>query len=203
MSIRKVLIDLLGPQGIQFVAILLSGAGALYIGSCFLSTLCAFIIVMFVGRAGMFYSHASYFVAIEEPSLTIILFSVLAWISYYYSQKLKDKYQRIVEIFSRACVFIVNMAFWIGSLWGDKKGSLSIPDVFFSFVWALALVGVGTWAAMKNKRWIVNTTAVFGSIHFYTQWFGHLGANPGSLVFAGFIALGIIFGLRKYNQTSV
>ena len=108
---------------------------------------------------------------------------------------------RVTIIFSRACIFIVNLAFWIGSLWGDEKGIFAISDLAFAIGWAVALIAVGGWAASKDKRWVVNTAAVFGSIHFYTQWFERLGATPGSLVTAGIIALGILYGFRSYNRT--
>ena len=40
---------------------------------------------------------------------------------------------------------------------------------------------------------MVNAAAVFGAIHFYTQWFEYLGPNPLSVLGGGILLL--IFGL--------
>jgi len=59
---------------------------------------------------------------------------------------------------------------------------------------------VGAWGMQQNRRFVVNVAAVFGGIHFYTQWFEHLGAFPGSVLLAGIIMIGIAVGLWKYNR---
>jgi len=41
---------------------------------------------------------------------------------------------------------------------------------------------VGIWGAYENRRWVVNSAVTFGAIHFYTQWFERLGAQPCQLV---------------------
>lgn len=200
IAIVEGLLNIFGARGLHFFAIVLCAVGALIVGSGFLATLCAFTTLTFIGNAGTFYTHAAYFVFIEEPGITVVMFSVLACVTYLISQRLNQKHMRVTIIFSRACIFIVNMAFWIGSLWGDKKGHFQISDVGFTIGWAVALIAVGAWAAVKDKRWVVNTTAVFGSIHFYTQWFERLGASPGSLLCAGLIVLVILYGFRAYNR---
>jgi iron complex transport system permease protein len=67
--------------------------------------------------------------------------------------------------------------------------------------WALALITTGVWAARENRRWVVNLVAVFGSIHFYTQYFERLGASPESIVVAGLAAIGIALALVRYNRS--
>lgn len=197
----QALLDLFGPRGLHLLIIILSGIGAIMADSGLLAALCAFGILTFLGDSGVFYTHAAYFVAIKEPALTVIFFTGLAYASYAVVGNLKPKQQRVAIIFSRTCIFIVNLAFWIGSLWGSKLGETQISDLIFASGWAIALVIVGAWAASQDKRWVVNTTAVFGSIHFYTQWFERLGASPGSLLFSGATALGILYGLREYNRS--
>ena len=53
--------------------------------------------------------------------------------------------------------------------------------------------------AKNNRRWVVNVAAVFGAIHFYTQWFELLGANPLSVLSCGLVTLGLAMGLWKLN----
>ncbi len=47
---------------------------------------------------------------------------------------------------------------------------------------------------------MLNLAAVFGAIHFYTQWFEKLGATPLSVLVAGMTTLALAIGIWKYNQ---
>jgi hypothetical protein len=105
----------------------------------------------------------------------------------------------------------VNFGFWVGSLWGDTpgqpgwaaRGSQTIPDWAFALAWAAALISAGSWAARENRRWVVNLVAVFGAIHFYTQYFERLGASPGTILTAGLVAIGIALALFRYNRSDI
>ena len=44
--------------------------------------------------------------------------------------------------------------------------------------------------------------AVFWAIHFYTQYFERLWAEPGAILGAGLVAIAIAFGVVYYNETS-
>jgi hypothetical protein len=154
------------------------------------------------------YWHASYSLAITKPTLTIIVFSGLAWALYQASLRIKAEWSRLAIIGARTSVFFVNFGFWIGSLWGDRLMLGAQPQLIsrnlFSLLWAAALIATAIWAYRINRRWLVNVCAVFGAIHFYTQWFERLGANPGSVLLAGVIALALTLGLRYWNaQTHV
>jgi hypothetical protein len=70
----------------------------------------------------------------------------------------------------------------------------------FSILWAVALIAVGVWGVKAGRRWVVNVAAVFGGIHFYTQWFSILGANALSVLLAGVILIAIALGLRAFNR---
>jgi hypothetical protein len=98
-------------------------------------------------------------------------------------------------------VFLVNLGFWIGSLWGDRNpgGEVVIADWIFASLWAVALIATGIWAWTSNRRWLVNVVAVFGGIHFYTQWFERLGASAETVLIAGLLALGSAILLRLLN----
>ncbi len=199
--IIKLIHDAIGGQGLK----LLGTALLLFIGSKtnsgFLIGLSPFMILSLLGGS-TFYRHASYFIAIKEPAISIVVFSILALIGLFVSKKVEFDKERLALIFSRVCLIIVNLGFWIGSLWGSKIGSTGnkISDTILTVLWAIALLLCGAWGAKEGRKFVVNTCAVFGSIHFYTQWFERLGASPGSLMAAGVIALLLIYGLRSYNQ---
>jgi iron complex transport system permease protein len=162
------------------------------------------------------YSHAAYSLAIFEPALTVVLFSALALAAYITSQRMSADFERIALIAARTSVVLINFGFWIGSLWGDPlvllrgmAGSTDtrrvlenviIPSWAFSIGWALVLLAAGIWAARVNRRWLVNTAAVFGAIHFYTQWFERLGATPVSVLLGGLAMLAIAMALWLFNR---
>ena len=156
------------------------------------------------------YGHATYMLAIRQPTVTVCLFGLLSLGTYYGSKLLPLDYQRLAIVFARTSLFVVNLGFWIGSLWGDSlwhqrdiwiSGSGEvIPDWVFGTGWAVGLVVTGIWAAWSNKRWVVNLLAVFGAIHFYTQYFAWIGPSPGSILTAGLVALGIALAIVRYNK---
>ncbi len=146
------------------------------------------------------YWHATYMLAIYEPLVTIVLFSLLALGAYYLSKSLAADYERLALTAARTSVFMVNFGFWIGSLWGDhlllihallrgdpsiqtnySDNSQMISPLAFVIGWLVVLLGAAIWAVRENRRWVVNVAAVFGAIHFYTQWFERLrtGADVG------------------------
>jgi len=120
-------------------------------------------------------------------------------------------------------LLLVNFGFWVGSLWGDRPGeswvhgdvssgfdtseawqawrehAFHIPAWVFVVSWAVLLLGIGIWAVRANRRWVVNTAAAFGAIHFYTQWFERLGAQPWAIIIAGLIVVAIAVALWRYN----
>jgi iron complex transport system permease protein len=147
------------------------------------------------------YFHAAYFLGVEEPGLTVILFTVFSIATYQMSKALATEYRGLALAASRTGVFLVNFGFWIGSLWGDRArgGIVSLPDWAFAVLWAVALIAAGAWAWQANRRWLVNVVAVFGGIHLYTQWFERLGASPETLLVAGVMALVFAVGLRSAN----
>lgn len=198
-----------GAIGFLIVTVLCAAA-AILAKSILLSVMAALALSAAVG-AMTAYGHATYILVIRQPTLTVVLFSVLALVAYHLSKRLPLEYERIAIAFSRTSLFIVNLGFWVGSLWGDSlwhqrddwtlRSATVIPDLVFVIGWAIGLVATGVWAARANRRWVVNLLAVFGAIHFYTQYFERLGATPGSILVAGLVAIGIAFGIVWYNKS--
>jgi iron complex transport system permease protein len=182
------------------VAAVLCGAG-LYVRSALLMVLAVLALSSAVG-ANTGYTHATYYLGIREPALTIVLFFALAVGIQLISRKLAAAWQRVLNAAAATALFLVNLGFWIGSLWGDQLGpdALVISEDVFALVWALALVGGGVAAWAFHRRWLFNLLAVFAGIHLYTQWFERLGATPGTVLVAGLLALGFALALRLVNQ---
>ncbi len=148
------------------------------------------------------YFHASYLLVIQEPLLTILLFTLLSVGLYQLSKKLSHDYARIAIASARTGVFLVNFGFWIGSLWGDygESKTLIISEGVFSVLWACALLATAVWSWKRNRRWVLNTVATFAGIHFYTQWFEHLKTSPEVVLMAGLLALVFAVGLKRINE---
>jgi iron complex transport system permease protein len=66
------------------------------------------------------YLHAMYFLGIEAPLYTILLFSALAALLHGSSSRIAPDYRAIATAATRTSVFLVNFGFWIASLWGDR-----------------------------------------------------------------------------------
>lgn len=161
------------------------------------------------------YFHASYFLGIKEPTLTIIAFCLITLAAYQVSLMVSAAYERLALMAARVSILLVNFGFWIGSLWGDrieqisevlgraKENIIFIPRLYFVIGWALALIAFAVWAMKNDRRWVVNVCAVFGAIHFYTQFFERLGPNPLAILLGGVSALGIAIGIWQFNKTAV
>jgi iron complex transport system permease protein len=196
------------PAGFMAVTALLFVVGVLA-RSGLLVSLATLALSPTIGAATA-YTHATYSLVIEQPALTVIMFSLLSWGAYRMSLGMEPELQRLALISARTAMFLVNFGFWVGSLWGDSLGRGSrwdpsqpqaLPGSLFAIAWAIALVATGMWAARENRRWVVNLVAVFGAIHFYTQYFERLGASPGTIFLGGVAAIGIALALVRYNRS--
>jgi hypothetical protein len=135
----------------------------------------------------------------EAPiSLTIVVLAALTWGLFLLSLRLQPVYERLALIAARTAILMINFAFLWGSLFGD--GMFDIPASAFSVGWAAALLAVGIWAVLANRRWVVNIAAVFGAIHFFVQWFLALGASPLSVLGGGILLIAFGFGLKFVND---
>lgn len=179
--------------------------------SALLTALTVLALAAALGSAGK-YSHAQYTLVVRQPALTVGLFSLLALALHWFSARLPPAYERLAVVAARTSVFMVNLGFWVGSLWGDRLDWLPgpqdpaqgerpvIPPIAFAALWVVALLGAGAWAVRTNRRWLLNLAAVFGGIHFYTQWFERLGATPFSILCAGLLLLGVALVLWRWNE---
>ena len=131
--------------------------------------------------------------------LTIVIgaLSVLVLALYLVSLRLRPEFERLAIIAARVGIVLVNVAFFAGSIMGDD--SLGVTGLTFSIAWALALLAFGAWAVLVNRRWVVNSVAVFGAAHFFTQWFMVLGAQPVSIVGGGLLLIVFGLALARFN----
>ena len=196
-----------GTSGFLAVTVLCL-AGGILARSSLLVAMAALALSATVGAATA-YDHAMYGLVIRQPSVTVLLFGLLSWLAYRLSLRLATDYQRLAIIFARTSLFLVNLGFWVGSLWGDSlwrernvwdfNSGTVVPSWVFVVGWAVGLIATGVWAVRVNRRWVVNLLAVFGAIHFYTQYFERLGASPSTILGSGLAALGIAVAIVRYN----
>lgn len=151
--------------------------------------------------AGTAYWHGGYFTWVEQPALTILVLAVLSIALTVIAARLPSASERVALIMARTGVLMINLAFLVGSIFGDQLISwdTTIEANIFTIVWAVLLLGVGLWGVMSNRRWVVNAAAIFGAIHFYTQWFEYLGANPVSVLGGGILLIAFGLALRWFN----
>ena len=190
---------------------LLLGAGALWFRSAFLMVLSVLALGAVFGT-GTGYWHACYGLFVEQPTITIAVFGGLALGLYALRSRIGDAWQNLTGIAARTAFFLVNFAFWVGSLWGDDLGpdyrygegndweawreaTTHVPDAAFSIGWPLVLVAV--MARSRNGGFLSVTATVFLAIHAYTQYFETFGAHPWSLVIGGVGLVGLAVGAAK------
>ena len=191
------------PYALALVALLFAASSVLAY-SALLASLSVLALFVLLG-SGTSYAHAFYELNVSQPALTVVAMSALAWGAHLWSGRVAPPWERLLVIAARTALFLVNLGFWVGSLWGDeldwlRNPGFTIPRVAFGMAWAAALVGAGVWAGQTNRRWVLNLVAVFGGIHFYTQWFERLGATPGSVLAAGVLMLVFAVGLWRLNR---
>lgn len=164
------------------------------------------------------YLHGSYFLAILEPALLVCLLLPLAGIAAAVGRRARERLARHARIAGLMAFIWINLALWIGSLWGDRVGAsfaepgpdappgaepgflVEIPADAFAALWALVVLVVGGWAAATGRRSVFNAAATFGAIHFYTQWFERLEAEPAAFIGAGLVAIAVAWGVYRTNQ---
>lgn len=191
--------EFLGRSGSHVLVFLVLVGAGVRVKSGFLVGISSFVVMSFLGGTAL-YTHATYIVAIQEPASTVVVFSLLALTGLLLSSRLIPDYERLAIIFSRTCLILVNLGFWVGSLWGSASPIGTVPDWVFSIVWAIGLLSTLVWGAKVGRLFVVNAAVSFGTIHFYTQWFEFLGANPLSLFIGGVAAVGLAYVVPRYNR---
>ena len=68
------------------------------------------------------YAHAVYMLTVNEPSITIAFFALLAGAAYLISRHVGQGYEQLAIAFARVSLILVTFGFRIGSLWGDYPG---------------------------------------------------------------------------------
>jgi hypothetical protein len=197
------------PLEAGIMAALILGCTAYLAGSRLLAGLVPLALESALGGSTGYWS-ACYEIVVREPTMTIVLFAVFALIGWIITQTMRGINQALTLIFTRMSIILVNIGFWIGSLWGDSPGHMwrdvgndemtpIISPLLFVILWALTLLAAGFWGARHGRRFLVNTVASFGAIHLYTQWFERLGADPLTVMAAGIATIIIGLGFWRYN----
>ena len=148
--------------------------------------------------SGTAYWSATYGIWVTRPALTILVLAAVTLGLYLVSLRVPASYERLALIGARTSILLMNVAFLVGSLFGDRE--VRLDSLWFSIGWALALIAVAIWAARAGRLWVVNTAAAFGALHFYTQWFEMLGASPVSILGGGLLLIAFGFALRWFNR---
>ena len=190
---------------------LLLGGGALWFRSAFLMVLSVLALGAVFGT-GTGYWHACYGLFVEEPLITIGVFGALAAGLYTLRERIDDTWKKLAGIAARTAFFLVNFAFWVGSLWGDDLGeryrysegqtweewraaTVHIPETVFSIGWPVLLVAI--MMRTRNGSFLSVTATVFLAIHAYTQYFEFFGARPWTLLVGGLVLVGLAVGAAK------
>ena len=81
-----------------------------------------------------------------------------------------------------------------------RQTALIISENVYSVLWAVALAGIGVWAAHSGRRVLFNAALTFGGIHAYTQLFESFADEPLAYVIGGFAMIPLAWGVWRLNQ---
>lgn len=212
---------------LAYVAVVTAAAGAL-IDVRFVTALAIAPFAQMLDTSTAYY-HAAYAFYSPESTLTILQMSVLVGACLYAAGKLTDRFARHTGILAIMAIVVANLAFLVGSLWGDHVGiSLAegapvwengmdyadwramrnaweaqfflISEHVYSIVWAIVLAAGAFWTAMTNKRGLFNATMTFAAIHAYTQLFETMADEPLAWALGGLAAIPAAWGMWRFNQ---
>ncbi len=149
------------------------------------------------------YRHASYALVVENPIESTLVFGFIAVISYAIATQLRGAYARLGYTAAGTAFFMVNLAMWVGSLWGDAAGrgsqAIAISPVGFAALWCALSVGVGILGFVRDNRAAVNTAGVFLSINLYTQFYEFFLVNAVTLLTGSIVLVVLACTFWYYN----
>ena len=179
---------------------------------------------------GTGYFHAAYFFYSPEPTLTILQMAALIGVAIWAISRVSDRIGRHAGILAIMAAVVGNLAFLVGSLWGDEVGLsffrdsaprfadfadwqdhnaayavwrdqfFEISEHVFSVVWAILLLA-GAWFAAKGaNRGLFNAAVTFGAIHAYTQTFETFSDEPIVYAIGGLALIPLAWGMWRLNQ---
>ncbi|RZW06050.1 MAG: hypothetical protein EX266_08075 [Rhodobacteraceae bacterium] len=207
-------------------AVLIAGAG--YLLDVRFVTALAIVPFAQMLDTGTAYFHAAYFFYSPEPTLTILQMAALIGVGVWAMSRLDDRIGRHAGILAIMAAVVGNLAFLVGSLWGDSVGAeliagrprwengmdwteyhaaieaweaqfLQISEHVFTVVWAVLLAVGAFWGGMANKRGLFNAAMTFGGIHAYTQLFETLSDEPLAWAVGGLAAIPLAWGMWRLN----
>ena len=178
---------------------------------------------------GTAYFHAAYVFYSPESTLTILQMALLIGVCAVVGRKVSDRYGRHAGILAILAAVVGNLAFLVGSLWGDFVGMtladgrplwedgmeysewqtlreawqaqfIHISEHVFTVIWAVLLAAGAFWAAHANRRGLFNAAVTFGAIHAYTQVFETMSDQPIAWALGGLAAIPLAWGLWRLNQ---
>ena len=178
---------------------------------------------------GTDYFHAMYVFYSPESTLTILQMMALTAICIVVMRQGRERFARHAGILAILAVVVGNLAFLVGSLWGDQVGAslsldgpmwtegmewsdyeakveaweaqfLYISENVFSLVWAALLAAGAFWAAHANRRGLFNAAITFGAIHGYTQVFETMGDEPMAWALGGLALIPLAWGMWRLNR---
>ena len=158
--------------------------------------------------SGAGYWHAVYSVTISQPLVTVLVFAALAAGLFAWGER-SPRGGGVIVTMARVAFVILNMGFWVGSLWGDdfQRAGFTydagrqaiIPAAVFAWAWTAALL-LFLWIGLgSRRRFISNTALTFAGVHFYTRVFETFGARPWVIVISGVLLVLLAFAFVRFD----
>ena len=162
------------------------------------------------------YSHASYGFILERPAMTILWYGSAAIATGVASMAFQKGTEALVSrtVFA-VSFFLVNFAFWVGALWGDRElaqmiGATSADALpnrnmaemgkQFALTWAGLSIAVMAWAFYVDRRAIVILALVFLAINGYTQAHEYLFRDATTVIAVCATGIALVLAAWHYYK---
>ena len=203
-------------------------AMALLFRSRFLAAFVPLGIGTIIGSGGAYW-HASYGIFVQEATITILVFTALAAVLWWFGRKaLHADWSPMAIVAARMSFIVSNFGFWVGSLWGDHVGEFLfgpskelrrenysawndariafretapfIHEHVFAIGWAaFSIIAIALGRRIGN-RFLEITGVVFLAINAFTQYFEFFEDEPWALIFGGIALVAIALGLVRWQM---
>lgn len=181
-----------------------------------LAALFSFALAQFIGTC-IFGKLENVFIFLSKgQSTAILIYGLVTLLAYIIAPRLKGIYDSLCTILGNISFFFVNIAFWVGSVFGEKGGkkvlkyddgsaahtipSANISENYFIIGWIVVLLLTLWWGSHRGIKYIANLSIVFIVIHFFTQYFIFIGSSALGLLLGGILLFGTALAWHKHRN---
>lgn len=181
-----------------------------------LAALFSFSLAQFIGTC-IFGKLENVFIFLSKgQSTAILIYGLVTLLAYIIAPRLKGIYDNLFTIIGNTSFFFANLAFWAGSVFGEKidrkilkyddgsyfqtAPSTHINENLFIVGWIITLLLTLWWGSQRGVSYITNISIVFLVIHFFTQYFIFIGSSALGMLIGGILLFATALAWHRHKN---